>query len=202
MDTNVVVFDTLSMNFVAQDTGSTFVVFEYQNKLDTMFVYISSKIEDNVFGLCPEGDIYLVSNIVDSTRSYQWQIDTSGGFMDLEDGIHYIGVDTSVLKIIFVPGSWRGYKYRCVVFDSLGATYSKIYTLRFETTWEGDVDSAWENPGNWSCDQVPNETTEVRIPSGLVIYPIINSNAFCRTLFIDSTATIRVNSGFTLSLLR
>lgn len=67
--------------------------------------------------------------------------------------------------------------------------------------WTGAVDSKWEDRNNWSCNSIPDSNTIVFIQSGKVNYPVINSSARCRRLYIDPAATIRVNKSYRLNVL-
>ncbi|MFA5330018.1 MAG: autotransporter-associated beta strand repeat-containing protein [Prolixibacteraceae bacterium] len=62
--------------------------------------------------------------------------------------------------------------------------------------WIGTVNSDWANSANWSNGQVPNATTDVRIPPGLTKYPVVSEDltADCHHLFISEGATITIES--------
>lgn len=47
-DTNVIRYDSVNYQFVAKDTGTTYIVFNYKGFLDTSFVYISESQENLV----------------------------------------------------------------------------------------------------------------------------------------------------------
>lgn len=69
-----------------------------------------------------------------------------------------------------------------------------------ENLWTGAVSTAWETPGNWSCNAVPDETTDVTLPTGLTNYPVVNSAAVCRKLTQPTGTTVRVTNGFSLRI--
>lgn len=69
-----------------------------------------------------------------------------------------------------------------------------------ENLWTGAVSTAWETPGNWSCNTVPDETTDVTLPTGLTNYPVVNSAAVCRKLTQPSGTSVRVSNGFSLRI--
>ena len=48
-----------------------------------------------------------------------------------------------------------GYKYRCAISGNFSNTYSPESVLSFAESWTGNVDSAWENTGNWNCGVLP-----------------------------------------------
>jgi outer membrane protein assembly factor BamB len=66
-------------------------------------------------------------------------------------------------------------------------------------TWYGTISSAWENPGNWSKNMVPDSTSDVLIRCSQTV--TITSNAVCRSLKIQPEANVTVNPGFNLHVL-
>ena len=66
--------------------------------------------------------------------------------------------------------------------------------------WTGTVDTKWEDRNNWSCNSIPDSNTVVIIMSGKTNYPVINSSARCRSIFLDPAAIIIVNRGFRLNV--
>ena len=66
--------------------------------------------------------------------------------------------------------------------------------------WTGAINNAWENTGNWSCGSLPDATTEVTIDGGLTNYPLIKSDAVCKSLKQAPGARIRIKSGFSLNI--
>lgn len=154
-------------------------------------------VKDGEHIICPNGSVSFDSKLTGST--YQWQIDTGSGFVNLTDGGVYSGTSTSVLNISNAPTSLYGYQYRCLVN---GNTYSIIFLLKFGMTWEGTTSNVWENPANWSCNSLPDANTDVTINSGKPNYPQVNSNVTIRTLRMNPGATGQVNSGFTLTIVK
>jgi len=197
-DTNVIIFDSQTNQFITKDTGSTHIVFYYANYQDTTFIYISESLEDGSVYLCPFDTISFFAGSNDSTKMYQWQIDTLNSFINISDNINYSGTDSCFLTIISPPSQWYDNSYRCVISDPIGSTVSKIFTLKFRTEWEGTIDTAWENSGNWSCNSLPDCNTDVLIPSGLTRYPEVHSEAFCRTIAFEDSSSIEVKPGFKL----
>ncbi len=68
------------------------------------------------------------------------------------------------------------------------------------TVWTGAVSRAWENPANWSCGSVPDAFTDVKITGGMKYFPIISSNAVCRSLKEESGARLLLVKKFTLTI--
>lgn len=144
--------------------------------------------------LCPPlSNTTIPSNL--AGLNYQWQVNTGGAFANISDNSNYNGSGTTALQLVNIPSSWYGYKFRCIAD---GET-SDIFELRFSDTWTGTAGSAWEDPSNWSCGSVPDNNTDVVVNSGTLV---INSNVTIRTLKIKPGATITVNTGFNLTVLR
>ncbi len=56
-------------------------------------------------------------------------------------------------------------------------------------TWSGSTDSSWYKSGNWSTADIPFDSTDVIIHSGLTYYPVISTpGAVCKNLLIESDA--------------
>jgi len=128
------------------------------------------------------GNLSIGTDITGTT--YQWEEDQGNGFAAI------IGQTDSVLQLQ-LPTSAYGFRYRCRVD---GYQYSRMFKMKFENTWTGTVDAAWENAANWSCNQVPDIYTDVFINSGAVV---VNSHALCRSIRVVSpAATVTVSPGF------
>ena len=58
------------------------------------------------------------------------------------------------------------------------------------STWNGSSDTSWYESNNWSSTDIPFDSTDVVIPSGLTYYPDISTpGAICRNLIIESDAS-------------
>ena len=82
--------------------------------------------------ICPGGNGVASSNI--SGSSYQWQVQTDSGFINLSNSTNYAGVNTIDLQLNTVPTSWYGKKYRCMVN---GTNVSNTYTIVISNNWSG-----------------------------------------------------------------
>lgn len=132
--------------------------------------------------------VTITSNIPGT--NYQWQLSTdSVTFNNISNNSFYSGTDSINLHLINAPSSWYGYQYRCVV----SGNNSNTFTLRFSDYWTGAINTAWENPGNWSCATLPDANTDVIINSGTVI---VNSNSTIRSLSLAPSVNFTVNQGF------
>ncbi|WP_345232606.1 FG-GAP-like repeat-containing protein, partial [Hymenobacter saemangeumensis] len=96
-----------------------------------------------------------------------------------------------------------GYRIRVVASSpaTVGADNGQNLTVGpISYTWTGGAGNTdWFNAQNWSCGQVPGNTSVVIIPSGLTFYPIITGGtATALHLTVQSGATFTVNSSFNL----
>ncbi len=77
--------------------------------------------------ICPSVNTSFSISASNAT-SYQWQVNTGGGFTDLSNSAPYSNVTSSTLNITGVTSSMNGYQYRCVATGS-GSTNSNAATL-------------------------------------------------------------------------
>ena len=134
------------------------------------------------------GSVQLLSEIQAAT--YQWQVDTGNGFINISNDAHYNGATADTLKLTNIPSSWTGFIYHCVVPDYAFGSF----VITFQSQWTGlGGDSAWENPANWTC--VPDKNTDVIINTGTVI---LSSNASVRSLTVSPNASFTIVSPFNL----
>jgi hypothetical protein len=66
--------------------------------------------------------------------------------------------------------------------------------------WLGTVDNKFENPANWSRNEVPDLNTEVIVPGGRPRGIMVGFNATIRRLKIDQGANVSVAPGVTLTV--
>ncbi len=129
-----------------------------------------------------------------SGGDYNWQMSTDSiNFLPVTDNVNFSGSNTAYLVLMSIPSSWYGRQFRCMV----NGKYDKIYTITFKAIWNGSIDSTWENPGNWSCNVLPDANTDVFIPSGTVM---LGSNAPCRSIAVSLGANFSVLPGFILTI--
>ncbi len=153
----------------------------------------------NTTGNCPNGQIKFISGQPQVAGNiYQWQMDTGSGYIDIANGGIYSGSKTDTLLLVNAPTSMYGYQYRCKVSNGASITYSNETPLTFRAYWVGAVSNAWENPANWSCNTLPDNNTDVYINFGT---PVLNSNTSIRSLQVNPTANLTINTGKVLSIL-
>lgn len=141
------------------------------------------------------------SNSVSFTASpsgsvYQWQLDAGSGYVNISNGPNYSGATTSTLQVNNVSTSFSGYKYRAIVNGANGTEF----TLRFKNIWTGTSSTDWFNAANWICGIVPDQYTDVLIPSGLSRYPVLTSNTAVRSIRMLKNAPVIINPGVKLDL--
>ncbi|RDB04277.1 hypothetical protein DVG78_18930 [Runella aurantiaca] len=143
--------------------------------------------------------------------SYQWQINTGGGWINLSATSPYSNVTSATLNISNVDGL-NGYQYRCIATGPGGASAtSNAATLTIGAgggsnptgtlTWTGGVDTDWNTACNWSPASVPTATNDVVIPA-TTNEPIIGSGtSVAQNITITgSGASLTVNVGATLTI--
>jgi Fungalysin metallopeptidase (M36) len=130
--------------------------------------------------------------------SYQWQRDGGTGYADIVDGTLFSNTTTQKLTIIIPPSNTTGTKYRCKITNGSIVSYSAENTLRFYNRWLGSADNSWLNPSNWSCGVVPDQYTDVIIPTGKTMYPITNVNGTIRKLQSEIGSNITIATGSNL----
>lgn len=145
--------------------------------------------------ICPNGSKILVAS--SSGTTFQWQVNTGSGFVNITDNANYTGATDDTLRLNNIPSSWYGYQYACRVNGVLGP----VIILRFRSTWTGQVNTAWETAGNWSCGVVPDTNTDVYIPTGVPSCILITEKP-ARTIRVQPGAIFRVQPGGRLNLSR
>ncbi|MBL0356134.1 MAG: hypothetical protein IPP72_04270 [Chitinophagaceae bacterium] len=148
--------------------------------------------------MCPPfGNKILNGGIPDA--SYRWQVNTGSGFTYISDNGYYTGSTTQQLNLVNIPSSWYGSQYRYVINRPSGnLSYGAPFILKFSNGWTGVVSSEWENTGNWGCNVLPDENTDVIIYSSVPHFPVLNSNATIRSLFLSKGTSCDINSGYQL----
>ncbi len=154
----------------------------------TTAVTICSGVDSNVF----------IANSYNSSNVYQWQMDSGTGFTNISNNTYYSGTTADTLLIINVSTSWYGYKYRCQITNSGNIFFTDPFILKFGVKWTGTQSNEWNNPANWSCSNIPDENTDVIIPTGLINYPVLTFNTTIKSLDVSSGAYITVSDGITL----
>ena len=162
------------------------------NLWDYNISVLRCKIGPNLNQLCPPVTTTSLS-AGNAGTTFQWQLDSGTGFVDISDNSYYSGTNLQVLQLISIPSSWYGYKFRCIT-DGINGEETE---LKFTNIWTGAINMQWENPGNWSCGTVPDIHTDVLITAGV---SIVNANTSIRSLSMSPETAVTVNPGFILTI--
>lgn len=147
----------------------------------------------NQVSLCPSGASNFVAGIPGS--SYQWEMNDGSGFVPVNNNSNFSGAQSATLQVANIPSAWYNYSFRCQVN---GSNYSDIFQIKMSNTWTGAINSAWENPGNWSCLTVPDANTDVIIPAGNVI---VNASTTLGSVSLFPGANLTVAPGVIFTVL-
>lgn len=157
-------------------------------------------IKSPIVRACPQSNVTFFAGTNDTSKNYQWQADTANGFVNIIPNTFYTGVDSSTLTLNTPPSTWYNYKYRCIISDLNSQTTSPVFTLKFEVSWTGTSDTAWENTANWSCGSLPDSNTDVIIIPTAIRFPQVNSNVSCRSLALQHGSAILVKLGYSIDI--
>jgi len=133
-------------------------------------------------------------------NTYQWQVNKGAGYSNLTDDSVYAGTTTQELLLFTAGASKYGYQYRCAVTNGGATTFSTAEVLGRGDTWTGATSTAWEDPTNWSCGNVPDNNTDVIFNASSAV-SVISSNVSIRSLRIYPSVHITLNSGGHLTIL-
>lgn len=171
---------------IISDTVITAIVGNGQSgNVDAIAPWGTASATGFVYQLCSFVSTNLTSTLTGT--SYQWQVDTGSGFVDISNNANYAGVQSKILQLNNIISGWNGYKYRCVA----DGNFSDVLVLKFTNRWTGEVNTAWENAENWSCGVVPDANSDVLVNSGNIV---ISSNVTVRSLSLQPGVTITVNN--------
>jgi ELWxxDGT repeat protein len=178
------------LSFINSNSKVIFSANDGDNVPSDLFVIGGGAVSPPTYP-CPGGNISLTANI--SGASYQWQVNTGAGFVNISNNTTYTGAATATLQINNAPSSFYGYQYRCNVVGN----YSTTTSLKFVNIWNGSASNLWSNPANWSCNTVPDANTDAVINTGTAV---LNVNGTCRSISVSKAATFTVGTGFTLQV--
>ena len=68
-----------------------------------------------------------------------------------------------------------------------------------KTDWTGNIDSAWEQSGNWVGGSVPDSTSDVTIDAGLANYPIVSSDVSVNSVSVATGASLTISNDGSLT---
>ncbi|MES2774407.1 MAG: M12 family metallo-peptidase [Bacteroidota bacterium] len=130
--------------------------------------------------------------------AYQWQVFNGTSFVNVSNGPAYANVSTNKFTVIAPADTTTGTRFRCAVTTPGGTIYSSEIILRFYNRWLGNVNNNWTSSANWSCGVIPNQYTDVILPSAKTIYPLNNVTGTIRKLLAENGSSITVKTGSNL----
>ncbi|MEP7144839.1 MAG: hypothetical protein ABI707_18285, partial [Ferruginibacter sp.] len=146
----------------------------------------SGNIKPAANGVCPGETILFTTDA--EANNFQWQENNGSGYGNIIDGSSYSGTTTPALQLINLPTTFSGYKYRCLK-DGIPGNENAV---RFTNVWNGNTSNNWFVATNWSCGTVPDQYTDVIIPNGITVYPLINANTAIKSINVHPGATVTV----------
>lgn len=160
---------------------------------DTFNIFI-----DSLRLLCPSGDAYLFAETRDTPSTYQWQVDSLNGFIDVNPDAHHSGTTSPLLFLMDMPSSWYGNIYRCRLIHAMDTTFTEPFKLRFGLCKDSTI-SHWANPSAWHCNVVPDSYTDVYITDTNSFFGVF-SNAFCRSLTLLPGSSMIIVNPYTITI--
>lgn len=161
-------------------------VFNSSGCFDAVNAYVNIR-EADTLKICRNSAVRFHCDI--SGSSYQWQVKGADGFYDIADASGLTGTATADVSFLYT-GTMQ---IRCKVDNT---TYSNTIFVKVAAIWNGNADSDWNNPLNWSCGEVPYyNDTEVIIMDNTAHIPEVRTNAGCKRLILKPGATIIIKPG-------
>lgn len=151
--------------------------------------------EFKFLGFCAGATAKFVSNI--SGATYQWQMDSGSGFVNITDNTTFAGTTTNTLTITNPLTLFSKFKFRCVVDVN---NFSEVQTYKVGAVWTGNTNNDWSVAGNWNCGSVPDQYTNVLLRKGAPNYPLVGLNVMISSLTATQATLITLLSGFNMTL--
>jgi hypothetical protein len=141
---------------------------------------------------CKEDSTSMIQPLFSGTAGGTYTVSPAGLVINPQNGVITLAAtDTGRYTITYtVPGNGGS----CAEASS---TTELIIASNTYAVWTGAVNNAWENPGNWSCNQVPGPASNVHINIGQVI---ISSSVTINSLLISPGAGVLVTQGNNLTV--
>ena len=137
-----------------------------------------------------------------TTPTYQWQVDTGSGFVDLVNGAPYSNVTTATLNITAATITMNGYVYRCVVSGAApcGSVTSNSGSLTVTYTAPNNPTAIVPCYRNTSIDLSWTASSGGSAPDGYMVFALAGGTAPAATAAVAGNANLyTANSDFSLA---
>lgn len=137
-----------------------------------------------------------------TTPTYQWQVDTGSGFVDLVNGAPYSGVTAATLNITAAPITMNGYVYRCVVSGAApcGSVTSNNGTLTVSYTAPNNPTNITPCYGNNTLGLSWTASSGGAAPDGYMVFALAGATTPAATSAAAGNANLyTANSDFSLA---
>lgn len=137
-----------------------------------------------------------------TTPTYQWQVDTGSGFVDLVNGTPYSNVTTATLNITGATIGMNGYLYRCIVSGSTpcGSVTSNSGSLTVTLTPPNNPTALSLCYGNSSMGLSWNASSGGSAPDGYMVFALAGPTTPAATSAVAGNSSLYTgNSDFSLA---
>jgi hypothetical protein len=148
------------------------------------------------------GNTTFVVTATGSSLTYQWQVDTGGGFVDLVNGAPYSTVTTATLNITAAPITMNGYVYRCVVSGAApcGSVTSNSGTLTVNYAAPNNPTNITPCYGNNTLGLSWTASSGGSAPDGYMVFALAGATTPAATSAAAGNASLyNANSDFSLA---
>ena len=137
-----------------------------------------------------------------TTPTYQWQVDTGSGFVNLANGAPYSNVTTATMTITAATISMNGYLYRCIVSGAApcGSVTSNSGSLTVTLTAPNNPSAIVPCYRNTSIDLSWTASSGGSAPDGYMVFALAGGTAPAATPAAAGNAnSYTANSDFSLA---
>lgn len=137
-----------------------------------------------------------------TTPTYQWQVDTGSGFVDLVNGAPYSNVTTATMTITAAPITMNGYIYRCVISGSApcGSVISNNGTLTVNYAAPNNPTNITPCYGNNTLGLSWTASSGGAAPDGYMVFALAGATTPAATSAAAGNASLyTANSDFSLA---
>jgi hypothetical protein len=151
---------------------------------------------------CPGNAFTLDAGYFQPYYNFYWEADTGNGYHPILDNFIFVGTQSKSLQVLKPDSIPYGTLFRCLIKqDPQPSFYGNVQTIRFADTFNGLMDSNWNNPNNWVCGRVPNSQTDVFVVPGA--HPlIVNGIVSCHSFNVQQGAQVSIVTGGQIRIIR